>query len=171
MSVQTMSVQRLKDWAFAVLAVSACAFALTGCGSASDAVTFKAPASYASAAQIGPFMQVWRGPQQSSLALMAFPGKIDLDKAMTSSNVKDAQVLKQSTIQICGNQPAYYVSMIGNGEAFGTSSPGVTNEKRQVDLLVTDVGGKTYMAMYVRLVGTSADPAAEDAIRNVCSKP
>ena len=161
-----MSTQR----SFAFLAVLACGFALDGCGSATDAVTFKAPANYASAAQLGPFMQIWKGPRDNSLMLMALPTKVDLDKAMTSSNVKDAHVLKQSSIQICGNQPAYVVSMIGSGESLG-SSPGVTREKRQVDLLATDVGGKTYMAIYARPVGTPADSAAEDAIRNVCSKP
>ncbi len=147
----------------------ACAFALAGCGSASDAVTFKPPADYASAAQIGPFMQVWRGPQRGALVLMALPTKVDLDKAMTSSNIKDAQVLKQSSIQICGNQPAYYVSMIGNGETF-SASPGVTVEKRQVELIATDVSGKTYMAIYVRPIGSPADSAAEGSIRNVCPK-
>ncbi|MGD0966845.1 MAG: hypothetical protein ABR949_01055 [Candidatus Aquilonibacter sp.] len=152
--------------------LAACAFALAGCGSATDAVTFKPPASYASAAQVGPFMQLWRGPLHSSLMLIAFPTKIDLDKAMTGSNFKDAQVIKQSSLQICGDQPAYYVSMIGTGDSLATSSsPGIRMEKHQVDLIATDAGGKTYMAMYVRPVGSAADAAAEDAIRNVCSKP
>ncbi|HTC31201.1 MAG TPA: hypothetical protein VK702_10765 [Candidatus Acidoferrum sp.] len=155
----------------ATFLICACAFALAGCGSATDAVTFKPPANYASAAQIGPFMQLWRGPQHSSMMLMAFPTKIDLDKAMTGSNFKDAQVLKQSSLQICGNQPAYYVSMIGTGDSLGSSSPGIRLEKHQVDLIATDAGGKTYMAMYVRPIGSPADATAESAIRNVCSKP
>ena len=161
-----MSMARLLPLA----AVVTFACALAGCGSATDAVTFKPPANYASAAQLGPFMHLWRGPQRSALVLMAFPTKIDFDEAITSSNVKDARVLKQSSIRICGNQPAYYASMIGEGDSFGTATPGVTVEKRQVDLLMTDVGGRTYMAMYVRPVGTPEDTAAEDAIRNVCSR-
>jgi hypothetical protein len=162
-----MSTRRLQTF----LAACACAFALAGCGSATDAVTFKPPANYASAAQVGPFMQLWRGPQHSSLMLIAFPTKIDLDKAMTGSNFKDAQVIKQSSLQICGNQAGYYVSMIGSGDSLATSSPGIRMEKHQVDLIATDAGGKTYMAMYVRPVGSPADTGAEDAIRNVCSKP
>jgi hypothetical protein len=162
----------MKYWASAFFAPLVCVV-LTGCGSATDAVTFKAPANYTAAAQIGPFMQLWRGPNHNSLALMAFPAKIDLDKATTNSDIKNAQVVKHSTIQICGNQSAYYVSMIGEHDVPGTASPGAasTEEKRQIDLLATDVGGKTYMAMYIRPIGTAADDAAEDAIRNVCSKP
>lgn len=161
----------MKHRASAFSAAAVCVV-ITGCGSATDAVTFKAPANYTSAAQIGPFMQLWRGPNHNSLALMAFPAKIDLDKATTNSNIKNAQVVKQSTIRICGSQTAYYVSMIGNEATAGagTSSPGAADEKRQIDLLATDVDGKTYMAMYIRPLGTTADKAAEDAIHNVCSK-
>jgi len=157
-----MSMQRF----FVFLAVLACASTLAGCGSATDAVTFKAPANYTSAAQIGPFMQLWKGPQDNSLALMAFPAKIDLDKATTGSDIKNAQVIKHAMIRICGDQQAYYVSMIGEHADSG-AAPG---QKRLIDVLATDVNGKTYLAMYIRPVGTSADTAAEDAIRNVCSK-
>jgi hypothetical protein len=148
-----------------------CAFAavLAGCGSATDSITFKPPANYTMAASVGPFMQMWKGPQQSALMLMALPTKIDLAKAVSSSDIKGAEIEKESTIAICGNQPAYYVSMIGDREEFGSAAPSGAAEKRQIDFLATNVNGKTYMAMYIRPVGAPADAGAEDAIHNVCT--
>lgn len=150
-----------------VLAVAA---VLAGCGSATDSTTFKAPANFTAAASVGPFMQMWKGPQESALMLMALPTKIDLDKAVTSSDIKDAQIKKETTISICANQPAVYVSMIGEHEAFGSPSPGGAVQKRQIDFLATNTNGKTYMAMYIRPLGTPEDPGAESAIHDVCSK-
>lgn len=149
-----------------------CAFAATlaGCGSATDSITFKAPVNYTVAASVGPFMQMWRGPQQSALMLMALPTKIDLDKAVTTADIKGASVEKESKIQICGNQPAIYVSMIGERETFVSAAPGGAQQKRQIDFLATNVNDKTYMTMYIRPVGTPADPSAESAIHDVCSK-
>lgn len=143
---------------------------LAGCGSATDSITFKAPANYTMAASVGPFMQMWKGPQQSALMLMALPTKIDLDKAVTTSDIKGAQVEKESTIQICGNQSAIYVSMIGEREELGSASPGGAQQKRQIDFLATNVNGKTYMAMYIRPVGAPSDAGAQSAIHNVCAK-
>ena len=143
---------------------------LAACGSATDSITFKAPSNFTTAASVGPFMQMWTGPQRSALMLMALPTKIDLDKAVTSSDIKDATIEKESTIQICGNQPAVFVSMIGQREAVGSASPGGAEQKRQIDFLATNANGKTYMAMYMRPVGTPADAGAENAIHDVCAK-
>lgn len=143
---------------------------LAGCGSATDSITFKPPANYTVAASVGPFMQMWKGPQQSALMLMALPTKIDLAKAVSSSDIKGAEIEKESTIAICGNQPAIYVSMIGEREAFGSAAPSGAAQKRQIDFLATNVNDKTYMAMYIRPVGTPSDPAAEGAIHNICTK-
>ena len=152
------------------LVVCALAALLADCGSATDSISFKAPANYTVAASVGPFMQMWKGPAQSALILMALPTKIDLDKAVTTADIKGAQVEKESTIRICGNQSAIYVSVIGEHETFGSSAPGGTEQKRQIDFLATNVNDKTYMAMYIRPVGTPADGGAEAAIHNVCTK-
>ena len=152
------------------LVVCALAAMLAGCGSASDSISFKAPANYAVAASVGPFMQMWKGPQHSALMLMALPTKIDLENAVNSADIKGAKIEKESTIAICGNQPAIYVSLIGEREAFGSAAPGGEAEKRQIDFLATNVNDKTYMAMYIRPVGTPADSGAEGAIHNICSK-
>ncbi|HUA09569.1 MAG TPA: hypothetical protein VMA98_09865 [Candidatus Acidoferrales bacterium] len=144
--------------------------ALAGCGSATDAITFKAPPSYTAAVSVGPFMQIWRGPQESVLILMAIPTKTDLKGLTKESDVKDAQVLSQSSVRICGSQPAYYLSVIGERDEPGSGTPNAKPEKRQIDMIATYVGAKTYMAMYIRPVGSSVDTAAEAAIRNICPK-
>jgi hypothetical protein len=120
-------------------------------------------------------MQLWKGPNETALMLMALPTQVDLNKAVTSTDIKDAEVQKTSKVQICGDQPAIYVSMIGTESTSftGSSAPSgtsATEEKHQIDLLATNARGKTYMAMYIRPVGTPADPAAEGAIHNVCPK-
>jgi hypothetical protein len=143
--------------------------ALAGCGSATDAVTFKAPAGFTSAFSVGPFMQLWTGPQDSALMLMALPKKVDLNQAINSSSVRDAQIEKQAAVKICGNQPALYISMIGTSHTT-IGSPAPAAHKSQIDMIATEVNDKTYMAMYMRPVGAPADAAAETAIHDVCPK-
>ncbi|HTU69418.1 MAG TPA: hypothetical protein VMF11_03775 [Candidatus Baltobacteraceae bacterium] len=144
---------------------------LASCGSAGEALTFKAPAGYTSVMSLGPFMQMWRGPNQGVLMLMAMPTEIDLDKAVSSSDVRDAEIQKKATIRICGGgQQAVYVSMIGERDVLGSPAPGSNAEKRQIDFLATNANGKTYMAMYMRPLGTPQDPAAEGAIHEICPK-
>jgi hypothetical protein len=140
--------------------------ALAGCGSATDAVTFKAPAGFTSTVSVGPFMQMWSGPKETALMLLSLPKKIDLDQAVSNTNVQDAQVEKQSKINICDNQPALFISMIGSSHEASSGNA----SKRQIDLIATVVNDKTYMGMYMRPVGAPADPAAESAIKNICPR-
>lgn len=147
------------------------AVVLAGCGSATDATSFTAPSGYTTAISMGPFAQVWRGPNHGGLMLMALPTEIEFDKIADSSNVKDAQILKHEAVKICGSQDAYYLSMIGETqEGSSTSVPGGEPVKQRIDVIATHLNGKTYMAMYVRPQGTPQDPAAETAIRGVCAK-
>jgi hypothetical protein len=141
---------------------------LAGCGSATDAVTFKAPAGYTSAFSAGPFMEMWMGPKEHAVMLIALPKKIDLSQAVTNSSVQDARVEKSQPVKICGAQPALYISMVGTGQSLGTPAPAA--EKRQIDMIATVVNDKTYMALYMRPVGAAADPAAESAIHQICPK-
>jgi hypothetical protein len=148
------------------------AVALAGCGSATDATSFTAPPGYTSAVSIGPFAQVWRGPKHGGIVLTALPTQIDFNKITESSDVKDAQILKDQPVKICGNQDAHYLSMIGESETAQsqTSSPGTEEAKQRIDLIATHLNGKTYMAMYIRPQGTAEDPAAEAAIHDICAK-
>ncbi len=149
----------------------ACAalLALAACGSATDAVTFKAPATYQSAASIGPFMQVWTtADKHDALILMKLPTQVSLDQMLAQSSVKNATVHLQRQLTICGSQPAVYAEMTGVAGMVGNSSSG--KEPGDVDFIGTNVSGHTYMAMYVRDHGTPVDPAAVAAIHDVCPK-
>jgi hypothetical protein len=145
---------------------------LAGCGSATDATTFAAPPGYTTAVSIGPFAQVWRGPKgtRSGIVLTALPTEIAFNNITESSNVKDAQILKDQAVKICGNQDAYYVSMLGESPESDTSSAGGSGGKQQIDLIATHLNGKTYLAMYVRPQGAVQDAAAESAIHGICPK-
>jgi len=156
-----------KQRKIALLAVTAM---LAGCGSATDAVTFKPPAGFMSSVSVGPFMQAWSGPNQSMLMLMAMPTKIDLQHTISNSTVSNADIEKQMRITICGNQEALYADMVGNPQGNKTPAPGAKEQKERIEFLATTVSGKTYMAMYLRPLGTPPDPQAESAIRNVCPK-
>jgi hypothetical protein len=152
-----------------------CAAAISACGSASDSVTFQAPPSYESRASIGPFVQVWETPnRRSAMILMQLPTQVDLDRVIQESNVKDADVRVNKMITICGKQRAVYAEMTGTtGGAVNVgvgNAPGSKESRSDVDFLGTNVGGRTYLAMYVRPIGTPTDPAAEAAIHNVCPK-
>jgi hypothetical protein len=58
-------------------------------------------------------------------------------------------------IRICGDHPAFFVS--------------TAMTAHQVwDSVETDWDAKSYVATYVRQIGTQADPVAETAIRSMC---
>jgi hypothetical protein len=158
-----MNVQRTIG-AFAVIG------ALAGCGSATDAVTFKPPPGFTPSVSVGPFMQAWSGPNKSMMMLMAMPTKMDLQKTISSSTVSNARIQKQSTIDICGNQPALYAQMIGNRQGSESPAAGAKDQKEQIEFLATNANGKTYMAMYLRPLGTPLDSKAEAALHNVCPR-
>lgn len=147
---------------------------LAACGSATDSITFKAPANYAPKASLGPFMQVWStADKHSALVLMQLPAQVSLDDMLTKANLKDAHVNVKRMITICGNQQAVYAEMTGT--VGGTVNVGVADGKTatnpgDVDFLGTNVNGHTYMAMYVRERSAPADPAAVAAIHDVCPK-
>ncbi|MDE2482930.1 MAG: hypothetical protein KGN02_12175 [bacterium] len=148
--------------------------ALAACGSATDSITFKAPANYTPKAQIGPFMQVWTtADKHSALILMQLPTKVSLDDIMSQTNVKDAQVKVKRTLTICNNQPAIYAEMTGTTGGMvnvGTSDGDTKTTQGDVDVLGTNVNGHTYMAMYVREKNAASDPAAVAAIHDICPK-
>jgi hypothetical protein len=148
------------------------ALALAGCGSATDATTFTAPPGYTTAVSVGPFAQVWRGPKgtRSGIVLTALPGELAFNKITESSNIKDAQMLKDQAVKICGNQDAYYLSMIGESPQSESGSAGGATGKQRIDVIATHLNGKTYLAMYVRPQGAAEDPGAESAIHGICPK-
>jgi hypothetical protein len=147
------------------IAALAAAAALAGCGHAADSTTFTAPPNFRSVASIGPFMQIWEAGPENSLILFALPVKTNLDNAMQQAQVKDVQDMHQSKIAICGGQPAMFMTAQGVASTGAKDSP-----PSQIEMVVTDINGKTFMAMYDRPLHAPADPAAEAAIKNICAK-
>ena len=142
--------------------------ALAACGTASDAVTFRAPPGFTQAASIGPFVEVWNtADKQSILTLMALPAKIDLQNAMSQSNIQDAQVKLKQNVKICGNQQAIFADIVG---ASKTATTGQAPHKMNIEFLATNIHEKTYMAVYMRPLNAPVDAAADRAIRNICPK-
>jgi hypothetical protein len=144
---------------------------LAGCGSTTDNLDFKVPSGYD--AKVNTFiMSLWtkgdKNNPDSMLMLFKMPVKMDDSKfdssTFTSSGgVKNAKIESTDKIQICGNHPAMLVKMTGTSDQ---------NKGKDMDMemLVTAWGGNTYMAMYGRPHGSTADPAGEDAIKSVCQK-
>ena len=82
--------------------------------------------------------------------------------AQLQDTLKQVTVVQRSSILICGNQPAQYL------EARGSSARG---EEDRVDMVMTNAAGSTYFAMYVRPITSITNPAAEAALRELCTKP
>jgi hypothetical protein len=147
--------------------IAAVLCALCACGSASDAVTFQAPAGFKPEMSVGPFAQGWSGPQGQSLMLMALPAKIDLSKTVEESPVTNGTIEHDTMTTICGDQPARVLDLVGS---IASSSGSKDRERRDIQTVATNAGGKTYFAIYARPIGMPANPAAEAAIRHVCAR-
>lgn len=113
-------------------------------------------------------MQFWqpRTDNRELLTLFKSPTRLDPSDLFSSDRlgdtVRDVTTLRRQSIEICGGQPATYV------EARGSNSRG---ESERVDLVMTDAGGSSYVAMYVRPATRQPNPMALAALREVCPKP
>lgn len=141
---------------------------LAGCGSATEGLAFKPPAGWTALPSFIGFghMAMWirkgtdnkhdhvlilvRGQNASTLDLRTIP-------QTGFGNIKDQ---KQSTITICGDQRAQYLT--GN-------STGKNGENETMEMVATPVGNQGYIAMYVRPQSDKPDSAAEAAIRSLCA--
>lgn len=158
--------KRYARFACAVLAAAM----LAACGASPTAGTaFKAPAGWqATPAMFG--FQLWmnNADKGEMLMLMKSPKSMPLDQfafnpSMLQSQVNGAKVEKAETVAICGNQPAKLLSVVGESKAGKT--------KESVEVLATDIGKKTYVAMYMHPATTKANRDAESAIRSLCAAP
>jgi hypothetical protein len=149
--------------------------ALAACGSATDSVTFSVPPGYESKASLGPFMQIWGGKDpRDVLILLALPVTGDLNKAINQSQTKGASFDATQKITICDNQPAIFAKGTGQMTTDSPQSSGTAGAKKTepsaLEVIATQVKGKTYVAMYGRPLKAPVNPAAEKAIKNVCPK-
>lgn len=141
--------------------------ALTGCGltsSPADNLTFKAPAGWRGSPGMMGFMQFWTSPSSRNEVLMLFksPKPLAVNEVFNSADLKDADVEAQKAITICGKQPAQYFKARGSLKG---------NSNSNVEMVMTNAAGTTYMAMYVYPNGVQTNADAEAALRELCTKP
>ena len=144
--------------------------ACSGCGltsSPADNLTFQPPSGWSASPGIMGFMQFWKSPSSDSQVLMLFksPKEIDKKDVFSSAKLDEGDETRQ-TINICGNQTAEYVT----ARATSTDESKKKTES-EVQMVMTNTNGTTYLAMYVYPVGARPDPQAAAAIRELCPKP
>jgi hypothetical protein len=123
------------------------AFACAGCAHAfTGRVDFQAPKGWVQSND-PTAGETWIKPDGSNQSIMAQTTKAPLPPRQPGW--KD--------IKICGNHPAVLMTQ--------TNNPGQIWEG-----VSTSWNSLRYMAVYVRPVSASPDPAAEKAIRNICLK-
>ena len=149
----------MKNFRLMLVAGAFGALLLSACGSPADKLTFKAPPGWGEPKNIFGMAQIWTSSDgNSALMLFKFPVQVDQNTAMQKSGFKDATVKKKEQIRVCGNQPATHIAMTGTG-----------SRRQDVDMVMTNTLGSTYMTMYARPVGAKPDAAAESAIRSACA--
>jgi hypothetical protein len=153
-----------------VVLVAFLILAQTGCGfqsSPAQGLNFTAPSDWKASPGVLGFMQFWRAPANNGEFLMLFhsPKKLSADDIFSSDRMKDtlqdASIVRRQPITICDKQPATYV------EARGSSEKG---RQDRVDLVLSDVAGASYIAMYVRPVDAPPNPLALASLRELCAK-
>jgi hypothetical protein len=153
---------------------------LTACGltkSPAEDITFTAPTDWTSTPGIMGRFQLWTGGPASAkqvLMLMKLPQDSKIDRSFNASDikemtgpasVKDATMVEQRNMTICGSQPATYMKMRGV-----SSNNGNRKTDEMIETVISKVSDGTYMAMHMYPVGTDPDKQAEAAIYELCPK-
>jgi hypothetical protein len=160
-------------------AVAGVAF-LSACGltkSPAEDINFVAPDGWQGTPGIMGRFQLWTGGAANDkqvLMLMKLPQDAKIDKSFSASDfkdatgpasVKDATMLEQRTMNICGSQPAMYMKMRGVSSSTDNKK---TNE--MISAVISKVSDGTFMAMHMYPVGSVPDAQAEAAIYELCPK-
>lgn len=136
------------------------AASLVACSSPTHSVTFRAPAGWIATPSLFGF-QAWRtSDRRQVLVLLRFPMVVDPNRALQQSNVQQLRAEHRRQITICGKQRALFISGIGTGR----------RGPQHTDIVMTTVGGQTYVAVYARDLGVAPNADAETAIRSLCPK-
>jgi hypothetical protein len=148
----------------ALAAVLLASSALAGCGSVTAGVDFKAPAGWNSTPSILGRMQLWmkkaRDNKQDEMVMLVRGSNADIDlRNIPQVGVGAVSMAKQSTITICGNRKAQFLSGSGSGHG---------GQKETMEMVSATVGQDGYVAMYIRPQSDPAAPEAEAAIRSLC---
>jgi hypothetical protein len=161
------------------IAALAATILLAACGltkSPAEGLNFQAPAGWQSTPGIMGKFQMWMtggGKTQQMLMLIDMGSDTKLNESFDlkdvkgsspSSFVKNATVVTQRKMTICGNQPAIYIKMRG------TSSSSSSEEN--VELLISKAAQSAYMAAYIYPAALEPNASAEAAIYELCpTKP
>jgi hypothetical protein len=145
------------------------ALATMGCGftaSPAEGLQFAAPPGWQSSPGIMGFMQFWRPPVGNQEVLMLFksPKPLNPKDVFSSGNMqgrfKSVTVRHETAIKICGGQPATLVAGMANSD----------KGDAVVDMVLTNVHGTSYLAMYVYPIDRAPNPVAMASLREVCAK-
>ena len=168
--------------AFSALCGLAFASLLVGCGNAADNLSFKVPQGFQSKLSVLGMVQVWTegtAPNQSMIVLTKLPLKKDVDDkdfhpvdlSSTAGIKSDKAAIESSKrITICGNQAARLMTMSATTSTKKSAAKD-DGTHMKLEMLITNVGNNTYMAMYGHPKTEKPDPAAQAALKTVCSKP
>ncbi len=149
----------------AITAVLLASAALAGCGSVTNGIDFKPPAGWTSTPSILGRMQAWmkkaRDNKQDEMVFLVRGSNTNVDiKNIPQAGLGSISMAKQSTIAICGNQKAQFVTGVGTGHS---------GQKQVMEMVSATVGQDGFVSMYIRPQSDPADPAAEAAIRSLCA--
>lgn len=142
------------------------AFALASCAGVASNLAFHPPAGWTGTPSMFGRMQMWvkqddkkKGGAQFVMLVRTSLNSTNVFQTAQfgRGNVSD---VKHSTISICNGRQAERV----------TASEQNGKDHTQLEAVIADVADSKYMAMYVRDVGTPADPQAEDAIHSLCPR-
>lgn len=145
---------------------------LSACGNLTQSpahdLTFQAPAGFESRASIMGMMQVWSADGgKQDLMLFRMPTGVDPHSVVKSANFKDAKILKQESITICKGEPATYLMLAGDK----TKTAALPAQHEIVQMVMLRASANTIFSMYAYPQGTSPNPAAVSALRQLCTKP
>lgn len=147
----------------AALTLAACSLR----ASPTEGLRFQAPAGWRASPGILGFVQFWRPPSgtREALMLLRSPRSLSQSDVYSSANMqgafKSVTVLHKRPAKICGNQSALFVQGIAISR---------NDTESNVDMVITDVRGTSYMAMYLRPTDVPANPQAEAALHELCAK-
>lgn len=150
-------------WCALLIAAAGCGFT----SSPAEHLTFKPPAGWQASPGVMGFMQFWKPPgnRDEALVLVRSPRPIQVSQVFNSANLKDTKVVSVQHITICGNQPAEFLKAQGTSQALAQKSKDVTAE-----IVVSNAGGASYMAMYVYPMNATPNSDADAALRELCQK-
>ena len=137
----------------------------TGCGSVTAGLDFKAPAGWSQSPSILGMVQVWSQKSKTSsedqtVLLIRGRNVNSMNFGQIPQVGNDLRDVKKSTITICKDRSAQYLSATGTGH----------NGDEIIEAVSAPVGDTSYLSMYIRPQKERADPQAEAAIRSLCLK-